>query len=612
MKYKNIKKVLIATCALALAVTGSTVTVQAEPLWEINASDVGKTDLSIASEKDFLKFVSSVNAGDDYRGKTVRLTQDIEFDGYTSVSMSEPFAGTFDGDGHCLSGFPMRTELEGDCKQAYLFRENNGVIKNLKIDLLKANDGTKCYENDSGYIGFVYLNAGLVENCEVGSNVTMWASQCGGIVFVNQASGKIVNCCNRSSVKAYYNAGGIAVWNDGKIGNCINYGSVIADGGKAITYAGGISAFCEGGNILHCINLGNVKSGSAILRGTYDTAGSLVANDKEVLPTIKFCAAIQQKYLALTGFSYSNAGEFFSEEQFQSKEFAENWNKTIASHADEWIPWISTGYSYPTLAQKHKIQFNAIPNGSAIIDKEDAAAGQIVTITPKPDAYCQMEKVEVCNAYGDKVPLTQDNDDYQFTMPDSDVTIQMVFTKMPNENQLIQCRNRFVKACGYKTFALNPRASVSKFCYESSNKSVAVVSANGLVTVRNPGYATITITAVSDGHFNEAKKTVAVVVQPQKELVVQVKNVKGKKLHMVWRNDTKATGYEWQCSTDRNFKNVVKKSETSKNNCTITRLRLKQQYFVRARSYKKVVVNGKTQKIYGTWSTAKSSGKILK
>ena len=45
---------------------------------------------------------------------------------------------------------------------------------------------------------------------------------------------------------------------------------------------------------------------------------------------------------------------------------------------------------------------------------------------------------------------------------------------------------------------------------------------------------------------------------------------------------------------------------------TVSKLTVGKRYYVRVRSYKSVKVNGKTQKLYGTWSSAKRSGRIIK
>ena len=66
-------------------------------------------DLSISSAKELLAFSEKVNGGEDFSGKTVELTADIDLGGegseWTPIgSSSSAFAGIFDGNNHVISG----------------------------------------------------------------------------------------------------------------------------------------------------------------------------------------------------------------------------------------------------------------------------------------------------------------------------------------------------------------------------------------------------------------------------------------------------------------------------------------------------------------------------
>ena len=75
------------------------------------------------------------------------------------------------------------------------------------------------------------------------------------------------------------------------------------------------------------------------------------------------------------------------------------------------------------------------------------------------------------------------------------------------------------------------------------------------------------------------------------------------------KKTTQTTGYEIQYATNSSFtKN--KKTVTVKNNKTtsktISNLKANKKYYVRIRTYKTVKINGKSTKIYSSWSKAKS------
>lgn len=83
-----------------------------------------------------------------------------------------------------------------------------------------------------------------------------------------------------------------------------------------------------------------------------------------------------------------------------------------------------------------------------------------------------------------------------------------------------------------------------------------------------------------------------------------------KKFTVKWKKMTsQTTGYQIQYSTSSKFTSKTTKTVTvSKNKTTsksISKLKAKKKYYVRIRTYKNVKVNGKTQKLYSSWSKAK-------
>lgn len=174
----------------------------------------------------------------------------------------------------------------------------------------------------------------------------------------------------------------------------------------------------------------------------------------------------------------------------------------------------------------------------------------------------------------------------------------------------------YSKAYGSKSFTLDTKlkAGNGSLTYATSNEKVAAVK-DGKVTVTGTGIATITVKAAGNANYNETSVTVTIKVSPAKQTLKSLKNVKGKKLTVKWKKDTRATGYQIQYSTDKNFKKGVKTATVSKYKTvskTITKLTAGKRYYVRVRSYKSVKVSGKTQKLYGAWSGAKRSGSIKK
>ena len=89
------------------------------------------------------------------------------------------------------------------------------------------------------------------------------------------------------------------------------------------------------------------------------------------------------------------------------------------------------------------------------------------------------------------------------------------------------------------------------------------------------------------------------------------KLTKGKKQFKVtWKKVSSIDGYQIQYSTSSKFASKITKTVTVSKNSTISKaiskLTAKKTYYVRVRTYKTVKVNGKSTKIYSSWSKTKS------
>ncbi len=83
-----------------------------------------------------------------------------------------------------------------------------------------------------------------------------------------------------------------------------------------------------------------------------------------------------------------------------------------------------------------------------------------------------------------------------------------------------------------------------------------------------------------------------------------------KKLTVKWKKQkTQTTGYEVQYSLKKNFKSGVKKKiiKNKKTSVKLTKLKAKKKYYVRIRTYKTVRINGRSVKMYSSWSKIKSA-----
>ena len=161
----------------------------------------------------------------------------------------------------------------------------------------------------------------------------------------------------------------------------------------------------------------------------------------------------------------------------------------------------------------------------------------------------------------------------------------------------------FTKTYGNKAFNLGAKAK-TKLSYKSSNTKVATVNSSGKVTLKGPGKATITITAAATSQYNAATKKITIIVKPKKATLKKAKSTKKRTLKVIWKRDTKATGYQVVIAQNKKFKKGKKTALIRKNKTTsrtFKKLKSRKNYYYKVRAYKQV---GKT-KIYGSYSKVK-------
>ncbi len=204
-------------------------------------------------------FRDDVNAGNNYEGKVVLLTDNIdlnsqEWDVIGSYTDDKPFAGIFDGNSKAINGL----NISKNQRYVGFFSYNKGTIRNIVLE-----SGSITGARNVGAI--VGKNKGIIENCSNSANITSETSgYVGGICGNNY--GKIRNSYNTGIVKGMFEVGGITGGNsdtneEGVIEYCYNLGDVIGTGEEentGLTFSGGISGH-NFGKINYCYNMGNIE-----------------------------------------------------------------------------------------------------------------------------------------------------------------------------------------------------------------------------------------------------------------------------------------------------------------------------------------------------------------
>ena len=122
---------------------------------------------------------------------------------------------------------------------------------------------------------------------------------------------------------------------------------------------------------------------------------------------------------------------------------------------------------------------------------------------------------------------------------------------------------------------------------------------------KNVGQYTVTITF--KGNYS-GTKTLTFKILPKGTSISKLKAGK-KQFTAKWsKQATQTTGYELQYSTKSSMKSAktttVGKNKTTSS--TVKKLKNGKKYYVRIRTYKTVKINGKSVKLYSSWSQVKS------
>ena len=199
-------------------------------------------------------------------GKTdinITLTADIDLTGkdWTPIGTDydNSYTGTFDGDGHTITGLTVTTNDEYAGLFGYLGNFNNGTatVKNVVMEGIQITCNHRL-----GYAGGVAgFSWGTIENCSVSGSISGTVSV-GGVVGV-QRDHPITGCSSSATVKGTINVGGVAGQTifGATLTACYATGNVIIEIAPTQNISGGgLVGFNDGISLLSCYATGNVTS----------------------------------------------------------------------------------------------------------------------------------------------------------------------------------------------------------------------------------------------------------------------------------------------------------------------------------------------------------------
>ena len=217
----------------------------------LEQADDGVYQISTAAE--LKEFRDEVNSGKTDADAVLTANIDLseicsEEEGvsWTPIGNSEStaYSGTFNGDGHTISGLYIDSS-DNDYKGlfGYLSTDGNntGTVQNLTVS------GSV---SGGWYVGGVVgRNGGNVINCTFSGSVSGHL-YVGGVV--GQNGGTVENCYNTGSVSGN-SVGGVVGYNSSTVENCYNIGEV---SGSPV---GGVVGYNDEGRVENCYNTGAVS-----------------------------------------------------------------------------------------------------------------------------------------------------------------------------------------------------------------------------------------------------------------------------------------------------------------------------------------------------------------
>lgn len=224
--------------------------------------------LSISNVREFCRFAENCRLDSYSRNLSVSLEKDLDLSG-TDFQGIPIFSGSFNGNGHSISGLSIT--VESSAVGLFRYLEEGAVVSSLHLSGHVLPSGSR-----SSVGGFVGVNRGTVENCSFSGSIA-GNDYVGGIAGVNELNGLIQNCRTEGKLSGKHFTGGIAGNSKGVIRNCENHALintesqenvvdiddisvdslVSTEAANTTTDMGGIAG-CNSGVIRACVNRGTV------------------------------------------------------------------------------------------------------------------------------------------------------------------------------------------------------------------------------------------------------------------------------------------------------------------------------------------------------------------
>ena len=301
------KKFVSLLLALMMALGLCTSAWATEGVW--TGSGTEADPYVITTETGLNKLATDVNSGTVYSDTYFKLGASITVTDWTPIGQKgsdNKFAGTFDGNGQTVTINSIKSGLDPDFDgyAGFFGAVKGATIKNLTVDgtISGADVAGIVARMDGGTVencvnramvtgtrkaaGIVVITKGsgeaTIQNCKNYGTIQSTGDRAGGIVNLVQIATEVLNCKNYGAVTsqatATYGAGGIVAWTDCAaftISGCVNTANVTAKGaaGGIVGGVGGDKTEDRTGTISGCKNSAGVEVVAGANNSNMDAGG---------------------------------------------------------------------------------------------------------------------------------------------------------------------------------------------------------------------------------------------------------------------------------------------------------------------------------------------------
>ena len=210
------------------------------------AASADEGTVTISSAEEWNSFAEKCRLDSYSQGLSVELTNDITLNN-TKDPLVPIFCGSFNGNGHTISGF--FADVQTDTIGLFRILGEEASIRDLTVMAYLKTSGER---KETGIL--CGKNNGIIENCRT-YGILEGYELAGGIAGINY--GTISSCTSDTKISVSFLGGGITGENSGTIENCTNHGEINLEANENATNIGGITGRNQS-VLTGCINTGKI------------------------------------------------------------------------------------------------------------------------------------------------------------------------------------------------------------------------------------------------------------------------------------------------------------------------------------------------------------------